>query len=399
MKIRYNYLILIFLFVCCGCSYIKVSRLVGKQKISFTGAKANFINIDNRILVRDGVDFYLDTGAPNVIFNHQSNKFDITDSINLGSLEKSNGREIENKSIVIEKVQNGFFTIEEAVFRLIEKENDCLGMNGIIGCELFQDKILLIDFQNSTIQAIENYQSEGYQEMNVTDFDGYYFFVEIPVNNHTITAKVDTGNPYGLLLKKQDFEKVQQEKSYAYFKRDNKVDTVYMSRMQMNLASSIQDSVTVLSNNLIKRNLIGVDFMKNYNWILDFKEGKIFFKPTEKKSSTGFFPGNRAIIRDGRLIFYQTNDPEKIRFLDKEITSVNNRKTTPDNLCEIQKLLNETEDWNTLNIEIGIMIINALHRDLSVENANSGNTIQINNYEINCKPSNMDNNKGIASDL
>jgi len=153
------------------------------------------------------------------------------------------------------------------------------------------------------------------------------------------------------------------------------VDTVYMSRMQMNFTSSIRDSVTVLSNNLIKRNLLGVDFMKNYNWILDFKEGKIFFKPIEKKSDTRFSPENRAIIRDGKLIFYQTGDPEKIRFLDKEITSVNNRKTTPDNLCEIQKLLNETEDWGTLNIEIEMRIINALHRDLSVENANSGNTI------------------------
>ena len=323
---KYKYLIPVLLFFCNSCSFIKVNRLVEKQQISFTGAKANFKNVDNRLVIQDGVDFYLDTGAPNVLFADKSNEFDITDSIKLGPLEKSNGQKIENKSIVIKKIQNGFFTIEEAVFRLIEKENDCLGMNGIIGCELFQDKILLIDFQDNTIQAMENYRSEGYQEMKIKDFDGYYFFVEVPVNNHTIVAKIDTGNPYGLLLKRQDFEKIQQEKSYAYFKRDNMVDTVYMSRMQMNFTSSIRDSVTVLSNNLIKRNLLGVDFMKNYNWILDFKEGKIFFKPIEKKSDTRFSPENRAIIRDGKLIFYQTGDPEKIRFLDKEITSVNNRK-------------------------------------------------------------------------
>jgi len=171
---KYKYLIPVLLFFCNSCSFIKVNRLVEKQQISFTGAKANFKNVDNRLVIQDGVDFYLDTGAPNVLFADKSNEFDITDSIKLGPLEKSNGQKIENKSIVIKKIQNGFFTIEEAVFRLIEKENDCLGMNGIIGCELFQDKILLIDFQDNTIQAMENYRSEGYQEMKIKDFDGYY---------------------------------------------------------------------------------------------------------------------------------------------------------------------------------------------------------------------------------
>ena len=38
--------------------------------------------------------------------------------------------------------------------------------------------------------------------------------------------------------------------------------------------------------------------------------------------------------------------------LGDEITSVNNQKVTPENICEMQDLLNKTEDWSTLNLEV-----------------------------------------------
>ena len=38
--------------------------------------------------------------------------------------------------------------------------------------------------------------------------------------------------------------------------------------------------------------------------------------------------------------------------INDQIIAVNYQKVTPQNICEMQSLLNETNDWNTLQIEI-----------------------------------------------
>jgi len=39
-----------------------------------------------------------------------------------------------------------------------------------------------------------------------------------------------------------------------------------------------------------------------------------------------------------------------------QITAINNTKVTPENISEIQNLLRKTEDWNTLNIEVILVV-------------------------------------------
>lgn len=341
-------LVLIFcLFQSCG--FIKLNSWVDSQIINFSKSNIDFKIKDNRIMLLDSVNFYLDIGAPNVIFKSEIHNFSIKDSILIGSLENVNGKTLENKVYVFDEIQNTFFSIKNAVFRVVTNNNFCLEAYGLIGCELFQNKIVGLDFETNKLNILYENSRDGYQEAKVTDFDGFYFIIELLVNGIKINAKIDTGNPHDLLLKKRDFNLVKNEVYNLYSVKDSEIDTLINSISTIHFENTFDESNFIIkSNNHIKRNLLGVGFMKNYNWIFDFKKGKVFYKNIEK--NIPFYQKNKVIANNGKLIYYQTTTYSNIPNLNYEIITVNNLKITPNTICKIQSLLNNTEDWEPFEI-------------------------------------------------
>lgn len=57
------------------------------------------------------------------------------------------------------------------------------------------------------------------------------------------------------------------------------------------------------------------------------------------------------MINNKILITFCIENESKYKMGD-QITSLNNQKITPENICEMQEFLNKTQDWSTLNLEV-----------------------------------------------
>lgn len=345
-------IVILLVFVLTSCQFVRLSKAVDRQNIEISSTPTSFELKNNRILLNNGIGFCIDIGAPNVIFSSKDKRFNIIDSITIGSLTDVNGRNIENKNFIIEEIKNPFFIVKKGVFKSLDRDLKCSDMNGLIGCELFQNKIIGLDFQKNEIKNLSfDFDFSDYKQAEIADFDGYYFIIKLKINNQIILAKLDTGNPYDLILKKDDYQKVKSQEYLSFFGSREKIDTLYNSINSIEIGNSSSNEILIKSNKYIKRNLIGVGFMKNYNWIIDFKKGKVYYKKIKENHLE--LATNKVTINNDKIIYSQSNNSKQLRIdLGDEIIIINNQKVTPENICEMQALLNKTEDWGTLKLEV-----------------------------------------------
>lgn len=332
-------------FLLCSCSLIKLSKIINNQAITLKNDSINFNLENNRVLLQNDVNFMLDIGAANVLFTNKLQHFKIKDSLSIGSLETPTGEKLENKALVLDSISNDLFTIKKAVFRKVDK-NYCFSSYGFLGPETFENQTIAIDFKENKIYKTEtsNNQLADYEKLKVTDFDGYFFYIEVLVNNVKIPVKLDTGNPFDLVLTDKYFKKSNKDIFLSY-QKGSKSTSNGLADLKMN---NYSDSILIKSTPKVKRNLLGVGFMKNYNWILDYKNGNVYAKKITKNKPKYFF--NKSFIENNKLFYGETYQKEKRDWLGKEIVSVGKIKVTPENSCEMQNLINQTEDWGQLEL-------------------------------------------------
>ena len=104
--------------------------------------------------------------------------------------------------------------------------------------------------------------------------------------------------------------------------------------------------------NGINKNM-GMEAIKQFNWFINFTTKEVFIKKNtvlskEIKVKKTYFT---TINKDKILVIAKIKGNNKYN-IDDEITSVNDQKVTPENICEMQNLLNKTEDWSSLKLEI-----------------------------------------------
>lgn len=104
-----------------------------------------------------------------------------------------------------------------------------------------------------------------------------------------------------------------------------------------------------------KRSIVNFNFIKKFNWIIDRKNKRVYYKIIDAAKLNNPYHKNHAVHTansyQGKLIVsYSTGDSKY--GINKEIISVNNQNITPKNICEMQNLLNSSEDWEKLNVKI-----------------------------------------------
>jgi len=104
----------------------------------------------------------------------------------------------------------------------------------------------------------------------------------------------------------------------------------------------------------IKAQNIGINFIKAFDWLIDYNHNKVYIKRNQNAIESKF---NRKVS------YYAKADQGQLRIVVKEksqtqyqlrdqIISVSGKKVTAENQCELQDLLNKTEDWNSLQLEV-----------------------------------------------
>ncbi|MCY0977147.1 hypothetical protein PGH12_01485 [Chryseobacterium wangxinyae] len=104
-----------------------------------------------------------------------------------------------------------------------------------------------------------------------------------------------------------------------------------------------------------KRSIVNFNFIKKFNWIIDRKNKKVYYKIIDVEKLNNPYNKNHAVHAassyQGKLIVSYSTSDSKFG-INSEIISINNQNITPKNICEMLKLLNTTENWDKLNIQI-----------------------------------------------
>jgi hypothetical protein len=132
----------------------------------------------------------------------------------------------------------------------------------------------------------------------------------------------------------------------------NSKETAYekVSAVFANLKLEVKTNVS----SSIKAQNIGIDFIKGFDWLIDYNNNKVYVKRNQNKIESTF---SRQVtyyakVQDEKLLVAIKEKSQTRYELGDQITAVNGHKVLPENICQLMDLLNKTEDWSTLSLDV-----------------------------------------------
>ena len=365
--------ILSLVLVCVSCKIFKMS---GEEKLTRVSDEMQLELVNGQlltnVLVKDSTyKFIFDTGASTMLVNDTM----LIDKYNTVDKYKSNSRLIKSR-VSIDKTaftsSNELYAAEkEVVAVLIPEKLPCFDRSdvGLLSTNYFTknvNKIVNLDFESLKVKIIDESQKQqmllDYKEIK-SEFFHFRKLIKIflKINGTEEAFLLDTGNSAIPFLIGEA----------SKLKLNNGIE--YQGTIMMGADHAVSIDRNIIYNNAnvtigketiksmvfynqaykSKYNNVGLSFIKNFNWILDYKNKKVYYKQIK----ADFIKE----VKPFRYRVYNTDDTLSISVklssataynLGDQITSVNDVAVTTENICELQSLLNKTEDWNTLKLEV-----------------------------------------------
>jgi hypothetical protein len=318
-------------------------------------------------------NFLLDTGAglsvlidSTIIKDFQNKEFG-----SLGSAKGADRMKVKNRFFTVE-LNCDLFKSERKVLTFINMPKSKCGQGkinytGVLGMDTFfnEDYVMQLDFSNNKVC---NINAEQFQQL-VTD-NQYQIvkskckknqiFVYLNIAGKEYPFKLDTGYTGSIVMpfnEKLDFKnekKMELEGSLfqTISARTSGKEVIYEKMPVVFDDYNLEAKMTVSTS--IKAQNIGIDFIKAFDWLIDYNHNKVYVKRNQNTIESNF---NRKVM------YYAKVNREKLEIVVKEksktkfklgdqIVSVNGQKVTEENQCELQDFLNKTEDWNSLQLEV-----------------------------------------------
>lgn len=345
-------------------------------------SKQTFLLKENKPLLELSINnhqgvFLFDTGANISLIKDSIFLSKIINNQNLRksrSLSNASGLRVNSYKIKIDEIKSPIFDSKKIFFSYFELKNkkmsneECLNLKdldktvGIIGLDNFisSNKTVLFDFDNNSIEIFnENVSKFGFTEAvgEIQKLNGK-IYVELILNDKKIKFLFDTGNSGGLFIKENEFENFipdfEGEMMIGTFNGISNQKIKIYDNVTVKGFFNSKEKQTVTSFKPFATNTMGMKFLNKFNWLIDFKNKKIYFQrnknnfeleKSEAKQHQVLNLNNKLVIGFKSIEFAKYN-------LNDEIISVNNTKVTPENICEMQNLLNSTDNWEVLNLDI-----------------------------------------------
>lgn len=377
-----NSLLLILFLVVSGCKSFndyqnQRSELLEGKSQKFT-LDNNQFTVDLYVNGKKG-NFLFDTGATVSVITNKDfiNNFSLTKEnyYNSAKVKGATGTTIESNHFISETINSDIVSGKNNIFRhlLIEgKKTNCVenpsNVDGIIGFDVFKraGQPILLDFENQKITVLDpNYLTDSYAklEAKIPTNLGSKIIIPFLIDGNKMEFLFDTGNSGGFFIS-NNVNKIDSKKLFA------EIETLIGTAGKMSYEKiKFYKDVSVKYNDILDKqinvssfpklitNTVGISFIKQFNWILDFKTGAMFMKQI---SETKYEEQNDKLINsslksgvlENRLIIAFKNSSTVTKFnVGDEIIAIKNQKVTAANLCEMQELLNKTEDWTTLQLK------------------------------------------------
>ena len=181
----------------------------------------------------------------------------------------------------------------------------CLGFDGIFGYNFLHSLVTHLDYENQEIILSDTLPStKGYTKMPLAfdGFSGAKFEINLPFRNVLFT--LDTGKNDGFSLSKLDELNAFREYNYEFKEtsglfmssvggeQDMQQERAYLVK-EFNITKSIEIQRYPISMSETTQSLVGNEFMKNFDVILDFRKKQLYLRqlgdePIRKSLSEGF---------------------------------------------------------------------------------------------------------------
>lgn len=363
----------ITILLCFCLSSCTLMKLTSAEEIIFKSNQMK-LTLDEKLSVDVKIDdtaekFLFDTGASGtIVFDTTLIKnFSKKEKITLFNVEDPNGQVATfytpaNVETEMYNFNNNLVTVLKGM------KNPCTNnyfYKGIIGSAFFKKNSAqnyLFDFDNLILKSSEErFTEKDYSEIKSKFFDNH-IAIYLSINGYEEPFLFDTGNlAYPLIIGSDS--KIKPSNYIEYVGSEGIVasgnlesNSKYSNENELFLAElKMSAPICFVSSKMGKYNNMGLDFIKYFNWIVDYKNKKVFFKrnniPMEEQNIIPEY-NYLCMIVDNQLKIITKLKSETKYSVNDQIIAVNNQKVTPQNICEMQSLLNETNDWNTLQIEI-----------------------------------------------
>lgn len=242
--------------------------------------------------------FLFDTGAPMVISEELQNELGLK-SVNQGNVSDSQGKRNKEDYVWLDKMTIGgvdFLKTGSLVANLnLAPEIHCIQIDGIIGANLMKLAVWKIENEKKRMFFASSKEKLNIADSDriVVEFDTKATFtpvVDLTVNDSTTIKRVTFDTGYGGYLTVNgnylDPTLTVTEKSYGYSSTGlygSSFDTVLDVMANMSIAGLNQNAPVVFSK-AKKTNLLGMDFLNQFDVILDWKTNTVELYPIKLKS-------------------------------------------------------------------------------------------------------------------
>ncbi len=215
-------------------------------------------------------------------------------------------------------------------------------------------KIIYLDFESSPAISLDTRNLDslvvnGNYTETKAKFRNDSFFIIIQMRRKTYEFRFDpTYSGSFLMTYDEDIPFLKKENHQTITGKST--DLVYNNKWIT--FSGINYSSAVTISDTVNRPKVGMGFIKGFNWIIDKKHRKVYFKKNNSNisSENDWIKSYRAGIENGKLVVVSRNEKFKKYNIGETIVSVNGNPVSPQTLTEIEAILSGTDNWQLLDI-------------------------------------------------
>ncbi len=338
-----------------GCEVLDLSRGHALMNVSLEGTQHAFM---------------FDTGATVSTLNDSTIVADFSNR-KFGTLpipmSGADSKKIKRR-IFTTQFENELFHSENKTLSAISMpRTKCQGkpLKGIIGLDCFfnDDKPLFLNFTdgkvcNITKSEMQARLAKGYHKIK-SSCNRNAIHVYLTIAGQERKMLLDTGHSGQLIIPASSGVNLEPHQPYrvlegmVYQTVASTTDGTesYYDRVPVQFAGEEVLTQPLVSGTLTSE-LIGLQFIKGFDWLIDYDRNEVYVKRNHLKIEETSVRKPYYAKADEKLIVYIKEKNQTKYRLGDEIVSVNGKTVTPENSCEMQSLLNKTQDWDTLDLEV-----------------------------------------------
>ncbi len=182
---------------------------------------------------------------------------------------------------------------------------------------------------------IEIFVSINWQDYKFT-FDICYEGTFSHVNNNNLIGSRDHSIIYSAISNKPMLRS-HEIKIFPFTK-------IYINKVGYSGALRLDDE---------KDNRVGLGFIKGFNWIVDYKKKKIYYKKNNSALDSNIVQSQyKSKIMDDEIIVVEVKQNCRKYKVGDKITTVSGIEVNSENICKIQKLIDNSVNWDELLLVI-----------------------------------------------